>query len=246
VKRVALVVQHHPADAPGAVARELGARGVELRTVRGSEGEAVPSSIADVAGLVVMGGPFSIDDVETHPYLATELALIRSAIRAGVPILGVCLGAQLLARALGGGVARGAAPEIGWLSVQRSLSEPDPLFDGVPADFVPFHWHGDAIVLPSDADADVKVVRLARSALADVQAFRVGSESSATYGLQFHLESDAAMIEEMVRAFDGELLARGIDGATLLRESRARLVEQERLGRLIFGRWAEAVVRGRM
>ena len=88
MKRVALIVQHHSADAPGAVARELEARGVELRTVRASEGDTVPPSIADVAGLVVMGGPFSIDDVEAHPYLVAELALIRSAVRAGVPILG--------------------------------------------------------------------------------------------------------------------------------------------------------------
>jgi GMP synthase (glutamine-hydrolysing) len=243
VSRFALVVQHHAADGPGAVARELRARGVELRDVRGFAGDPVPSSIGGASALVVMGGPFSVDDVDDPPSLRRELELIASALQAGVPVLGICLGAQLLARALGGGVARGKAPEIGWLPVDRSpFPVPDPLFEGVPARFVPFHWHADAIVLPPTAG----VARLARSEIADVQAFRVGGPSSGAYGLQFHLESDRAMIETMVRSFEAELRERGIDGASLLAETAPRLDAQDQLARLIFGRWADTVARSGM
>jgi GMP synthase-like glutamine amidotransferase len=223
-----LLVQHHPADAPGAIARELRARAVPVRDVRGYEGDEIPTSVAGLLGLVVMGGPMAADDVETYPFLASEQRLVEAALDAQIPVLGVCLGAQILALALGGAVARGAASEIGWHEVER-VETLDPLFDGVPPTFRPFHWHEDSIALPPGATL------LARSRVTAVQAFRKGE----AYGLQFHLESDRAMVEAMVRGFGGgQAVAKQ---ATL--DTPACLAEQERLAAAVFGRWAEGVAR---
>jgi GMP synthase (glutamine-hydrolysing) len=229
MSRFAFVVQHHVVDSPGAIARELVRAGIEPRDVRGFAGDEVPAAIADAAALVVMGGPMGADDEEAYPFLRAELRLIDSALKENVPILGVCLGAQLLARALGGGVVRDAAREIGWFPVARTAgSEKDPLFDGLPDPFVPFHWHADSIVLPPRA------VRLARSERAEVQAFRAGA---ASYGLQFHLESDEAMIAAMLQAFGGELGAQRVDLARVRTETAERIGEQSRLGEIVFRRW---------
>jgi GMP synthase-like glutamine amidotransferase len=233
----ALVVQHDPADTPGAVACALDRAGIEARDVRGFAGDVVPEAIGDAAALVVMGGPMAADDLEAHPFLRLELRLIASALNAHVPILGICLGAQLLAVALSGGVVREGACEIGWCAVEQTElpGDRDPLFEALPAHFVPFHWHADAIVLPPGA------TRLARSDRTVVQAYRAGPPSRCTYGLQFHLESDAGMIRTMMRSFAGELRAKGIDASALEAETRRRIGEQERLAEIFFRRWTELV-----
>ncbi len=148
---LALLVQHHPADGPGAIGRELRAKGVVLREVRGYAGEEIPASVEGAAALLVMGGPMSADDVLDHPRLGAERRLVQSAIDARIPVLGVCLGSQLIARVLGGTVARAPTKEIGWHDVEREGGGDDPFFEGVPATFCPFHWHEDAIGLPPGA-----------------------------------------------------------------------------------------------
>ncbi len=227
--REVLVVRHDAADGSGAIGRELLARGVTVREVRGYEGGEVPGAIGDASALVVMGGPMSAGDVDAFPFLATEARLIASAVAARVPVLGVCLGSQLVASALGGGVVRAPQKEIGWHEVRREAS--DPLFDLLPKTLTPFHWHEDAIVLPPGATL------LARSATTPVQAFRVG----ATYGLQFHLEMDAEMIETMAESFAGELREASIDSRAVAAETRARIAEQERLATILFGAWADQI-----
>jgi GMP synthase (glutamine-hydrolysing) len=229
VTRQVLVVRHDAADGSGAIGDALGARGVTAREVRGYEGGAVPESIGDAAALVVMGGPMSADDDRAFPFLTVEKRLIASAIAARVPVLGVCLGSQIVASVLGGRVVRAPAKEIGWHPVYRDAS--DPLLDLLPKTFTPFHWHEDAIVLPPGATL------LARSAMTDVQAFRVG----ATCGLQFHLEMNAAMIETMATSFADEPREASIDPRAIAMETRAHIAAQERLATLVFGAWAEAI-----
>jgi GMP synthase (glutamine-hydrolysing) len=230
--REALVLLHHPADGLGAIGRELRAREVSLRVVRAHEGGAVPATAKGASALVVMGGPMSCDDERAHPFLADEKRLIASALDAHLPILGVCLGAQLLASVLGASVAPAPAKEIGWHEVHRAYGEArDPLFDLLPRAFTPFHWHGDALALPPGATG------LAHSAQTPVQAFRHG----AAYGIQFHLESDAAMIAQMAASFEDELRAEGIAADALASTTRAHIDAQQRLGALLFGAWADGV-----
>jgi GMP synthase (glutamine-hydrolysing) len=227
---VALIVLHHEADSPGAIARELRARGVGLREVRGYRGDPIPTTIGDASALVVMGGPMSVDDERAHPSLALEKRLIALGLEARIPVLGVCLGAQLLASVLGGRVARADAREIGWHEVHREAN--DPLFDRLPRRFTTFHWHGDAIALPPGATL------LARSAATEVQAFRFG----AAHGVQFHLESDAEMIEALSSSFASDLRDEHIDPHALASATRAHIEEQETLAGRFFGGWADELV----
>jgi GMP synthase (glutamine-hydrolysing) len=208
--REAIIVTHHPLDAPGAIARELLVRGVTLREVRAYAG----------------------DDDAAHPFLAAEKRLLAAATSAGAHVLGVCLGSQLLACANGGGIVRaGVRPmEIGWYEVERSGD--DPLFDALPAKLTPFHWHGDLIVAPLDA------VVLARSRVTPVQAFRVGERA---YGIQFHLESTAAMIDAMARDGADELASEGLDLGAIEEATRAYIGQQERLAARFFGAWADEI-----
>ncbi len=232
----AILVTHHPLDGPGVIARELLHRGVTLREVRAYAGDAIPASLDRASALVVMGGPMAADDEADHPFLAAEKRLLAAATSAGVHVLGVCLGAQLLACATGGGIVRGGVrpTEIGWYEVERSGR--DPLFDALPAKLTPFHWHGDLIVPPPRA------LLLARSRATPVQAFRLGERA---YGIQFHLESTAPMIDAMVRDGAEEIASQGLDVGAVEEATRAYIGHQEELAARFFGAWADGIARGR-
>jgi GMP synthase (glutamine-hydrolysing) len=193
-----VAIQHVPFEGPGLIAEVASLRGLELRPCHPYRGDPLPA-MDEIDGLVVMGGPMGVFDTAEHPYLAREVELIAAVVEAGRPVLGVCLGAQLMARALGAAVYRGGQAEIGFGSV--SLTEAgreDPVLssvdredagnvgrkDAVPGspglETVPVvHWHQDTFDLPFGA------LCLARSALYPHQAFRVGERA---YGLQFHVE----------------------------------------------------------
>lgn len=182
----AFVVQHVPFEGPAMIDRALRRAGAYVHVVRADLGQQLPDT-SDVDVLVVMGGPMrALDDTE-HPHLADERSLLRACIEADVPVLGVCLGAQLLAAALGARVFTGPAPEIGLGTVTLTdAGAADPAL-GAGASFktatVPvLHWHGDTFDLPGDAQL------LAWSQAYAHQAFRVGR----AYGLQFHVEMDTA------------------------------------------------------
>jgi GMP synthase (glutamine-hydrolysing) len=138
-------------------------------------------------GIIAMGGPMSVNDADAHPWLVDELEAIREAVRAGLPYWGVCLGAQLLAAALGGNVRRGATPEVGVTPVSLAPSSVgDPVFSACPAEFTALHWHGDTFDLPPGA------ALLASTPQYPHQALRWGQVA---YGLQFHVETDASLAE---------------------------------------------------
>jgi GMP synthase (glutamine-hydrolysing) len=158
-------------------------RATQKRFVRPLEGEALPAA-AEVAGAVLMGGPMNVDDVARYPDLAREHEWIEELLAADVPLLGVCLGAQLLARALGAAVRPGPEPEIGWAPIEVIAAD-DPIVGPLAPSTTVLHWHGDAFDLPAGAEL------LARSARTEVQAFRRGS----AYGLLFHAEADAALVD---------------------------------------------------
>lgn len=220
-----LAFRHVPFEDVGQIRGVLEARGVAVEAVDlYREGTAVPD-VRDAAGLIFMGGPMSVND--GLPYLEQEITIIREAVGRGQPVLGVCLGAQLLARALGARVYRNPVKEIGWYEIETTAAAAgDPLFGGLPRRQVVFQWHGETFDLPAGAEL------LAKSEACRHQAFRVGRGA---YGLQFHAEVTAAMIVDWccqdancgdMREVEGPIDARLHEGA--MRELSERL----------FGGWA--------
>jgi GMP synthase (glutamine-hydrolysing) len=198
--------------------------------VRAFAGERIPELRDEILGLVVMGGPMSVYETDRFPHLRQEIRLIEQSVAADRPVLGICLGSQMLASALGAPVVKGRK-EIGWHRVV--LSEDalvDPVFKGLESSFIAFHWHGDVFSLPSGATS------LARSNLTEHQAFRHGSSA---YGVLFHLEVTAETVEAMASAFSDELRQVGGTLASLLSESAEHLPPLAERGGKVFGVWAD-------
>ena len=201
MSRPALVLQHAPWEGPGLIGEALTAAGVsvETRTVVDDPAAALPDP-EDLAALVVMGGPMGATQDAAHPGLPAERVLLAAAARAGIPVLGVCLGMQLLAVALGARLLPGHGAEVGYAPIDRLA--PDPVLDRLgPAPSV-LHWHDDAVELPPGATL------LARSARTPVQAFRAGS----ALGLQFHPEVDDTLLATWLStpAMVDDLVAHGV------------------------------------
>lgn len=225
-----LAIQHVEPETTGLIGEALSEGGARLTTVRVFEGEPVPAGIAPHDALVVMGGPMGVYEADRHPHLADEIELIRRAVESDVPVLGVCLGSQLLAAALGSSV-RPAQRELGWLPVTLTPEgAADPLFAGLPPTFTVFHWHGDAFAPPPGS------VALASSDLTPCQAFRHGAH----VGLLFHME----MSESMIRALVEQDIASGYADAAArraLEEMQDRLPAIRPLARKVFGRVSDAI-----
>jgi GMP synthase-like glutamine amidotransferase len=208
-----VVLQHVTYEGPGAIGVAVADAGADLSVVRLDRGESVPEgdAVAEMTGLVVMGGPMGVHD--ELPWLEPERALVRSAVEAELPVLGVCLGAQQLAVALGGIVTKGPEPECGVGEVHLTNGAiGDPLFGLAPTPLPCVHWHGDTFSMPEGA------VRLARNEAYENQAFRFGRSA---YGLQFHVEVTGSLVAHwgphlppgvFVRASDVAHVARAGEG----------------------------------
>lgn len=228
----ALVIQHVAVEGPGALGEALRARGVTLRPVRVFAGDPVPAC-CDAEALVVMGGPMGVYEDDRHPHLRDERRLIESALAAGQPIIGTCLGSQLLASALGARVYPNSRKEIGWYEVALAgAAADDALFAGAPPRFTPVHWHGDVFDLPAGA------AHLASSAITPHQAFRHGSNA---WGLLFHLELDRPQLDSWLTAFADEMAAAGIAPAAITAAADQHLAAARAVGARVFDRFAALV-----
>jgi GMP synthase (glutamine-hydrolysing) len=211
--REVIVLQHAPCETLGAIENAIAASRTNVHCVRTCAGDHVPTSMGSAGGLIVMGGPMGVYEEARFPFLRPELRLIEQALAGNLPILGTCLGSQLLAAALGASVRKGLRKEIGWHRVDlEPEAGADSLFREAPIGFDAFHWHGDVFDLPANA------VRLARSALTECQAFRYGEHA---YGILFHMEVTPDTIAGMIEAFTDELQDEGIDAAELASKTAA-------------------------
>ena len=185
-----LVFQHDPFEDLGIFAEIMERRGADYRVFRLHHGEMPTDDWKSVGALIILGGPMSVDEEKDFPFLRWEKKIIRAAIDDNVPVLGVCLGAQLIAATLGTKIFRGPVKEIGWSPISITPhGQVDSLLGYLPENATVFQWHGDSFELPSGA------IHLATSANYQNQAFRVGKY---IYGLQFHLEVTPSMIERWI------------------------------------------------
>jgi GMP synthase-like glutamine amidotransferase len=224
-----LIIAHDTLAPSGHLGRLLTKRRLAYRTLRLHLGDPIPSDLRRFKAIVSLGGTISAKDDELSPCFRDEVPFLRSAVVAGIPVLGICLGAQLLARALGGSVRRAPVEERGWSTVRLTpAGERDPLFAGIASPLRAFHWHQDTFVLPPGAEL------LATGDACRNQAFRFAM----AWGVQFHPEIDAGMIEAWSIGTE--------DFVELRRVQAALLPAWQRRSSILFGnflRMAECVGR---
>ncbi len=176
-----VVFQHDPHETAGILGNVLLDLGHQLRVIELYRGPGVPPDLDDVDGVVSMGGPMNVDEADKHPWMNAELAFLKMAHERNKPVVGICLGAQLIGAALGGKVAAMATPEVGFSNVRLAFpGTTDPIYQGIPWDSPQCHFHGQEVSqLPPDATP------LAGSKACKNQAFKVGLT---TYAFQYHFE----------------------------------------------------------
>lgn len=189
--RKILVCQHVAYEPLGTLNPLLKQNGLRIRYVNFGRDPHAKPDLEDYYGLIILGGPMSVWEEKEFPFLKHEIKLIAEAIKKNLPVLGVCLGAQLIAKALGAEVGRHTAKEIGWYDVSLTdEGKKDRLLKYIREQEKIFQWHQDTFTIPKDA------VLLATTPMCNSQAFRFGEK---VYGLQFHLEADEGMIERWLK-----------------------------------------------
>jgi len=230
-----LVFQHVPYEPLGTLDPLLKEAGFRLRYVNFGRNPETRPTLDRYEALIVLGGPMNSDQIEHYPNLVTEVDVIREAVDRDMSVLGICLGAQLLAKALGGTVSRNATREIGWYDVQLTKDgQTDPVLSTFDRRQQVFQWHEDGIGLPPDA------VHLASSDASAVQAFRYGEHA---YGFQFHLEADESLIERWLTVPDNRATladeAGRVDPDGIRARTPRSIAALKSLSRETFTRWID-------
>ncbi len=182
------LLQHVPFEGLGSIESWATNRAMTVSSTRLFAGESLPRSLDGIQLLVIMGGPMSVHDESEYPWLVLEKAFIKDAIKAKIPIVGICLGGQLLSEALGGAVTKNEHREIGWGPVTRSKDCPSALSEMIPETFPAFHWHGETFDIPEGAR------RIASSEACRNQGFIWNNHVLA---LQFHMEASVELATEL-------------------------------------------------
>jgi GMP synthase (glutamine-hydrolysing) len=226
-----LVCQHVAFEILGTLDPLLRRAGFRIRYVNFGRDPHAQPSLDGYAGVVILGGPMNVDQTARHPHLLTELRLIDQALDKAIPVLGICLGAQLIAKALGAGVRQNGEKEIGWYDVTLTKEgKTDPVLAHFRDTEKVFQWHGDTFDVPGEAE------RLAVSSGCQNQAFRFRSN---VYAFQFHLEVDEPLIARWlsvpIHRKELESLKGRIDPDTIRRETSVHVDGLKRLSDRTFG-----------
>jgi GMP synthase (glutamine-hydrolysing) len=226
-----LVCQHVPHEILGTLNPLLKRAGFRIRYVNFARHPDAQPSLEGYDGLVVLGGPMSVNDAHRLPHLTIEMKLIEEAMKKNLPVLGICLGAQLIAKTLGADVYPNREKEIGWYDISPTdAAENDPLLAAFDQTEKIFQWHGETFDMPLTS------LHLAFSSLCANQAFRYGSN---VYGFQFHLEVDERMIHRWLRVSENRAevaaLGRGITADSINADTPAHIQRLHQLSDAVFG-----------
>ncbi len=223
------IFRHLPTEGPGYFATFLERHSIPWELVAIDRYDAVPTKLNGYSGLVFMGGPMSVND--SLPWIAKELALISDAVTTDIPVLGHCLGGQLMAKALGGVVTKNAVKEIGWGAVQVPENEAARAWFGELRSFTSFHWHGETFSLPAGAK------RVLESAHCANQGFVMGKHLA----LQCHVEMTETMIDDWCKAGTEEITASPGPAvqsvAQIKRDTTQKLAELHVVADGLYTRW---------
>ena len=188
-----LFIKHIAIEGPGSMAEFFGSTTWGTKTIDLSQGKSLPQDLTQIQAVVLLGGPMNVYEEDKFPFLRQENHFLRKVIEQGLPFLGICLGAQLLAKAGGARIKKASQKEEGWHRVNlNEAGKRDPLFQGLEKEFSVFQWHEDSFDIPAGG------ILLASSAVGINQAFRLGSNA---YGLQFHIEVTPEMIEDWMKEY---------------------------------------------
>jgi len=227
-----LIFRHTAGEGPGYFATFLEAHSVPYSLIKIDEGDAVPASAADAAGLCFMGGPMSVND--DLPWIPPVLDLIRDAVARNVPVIGHCLGGQLMSKALGGTISRNPVKEIGWGKV-RTVDPIAKEWLGDATEFDAFHWHGETFSIPQGA------TRLLESAYCTNQAYVLGPH----LGMQCHVEMTEAMIRLWCRQWAEEGVPAGPSVLTpeeMMSDMEARIQRMRQFSDRLYTHWIGGLV----
>lgn len=201
-----LYLTHIDIEGPETLGDFFSRKGVPAKTLNLHNGDPLPENLDGITAVVCLGGPMNVYEEDKYAFLAPETAFIQKLCAAQIPYLGICLGSQLLAKALGARVAKSPVKEIGFYDASLTpVGEADPLFKGITTDFPVYHWHEDMWLLPQGA------LLLASGSGCPNQAFRYGKNA---YGLQFHVE----ITDEIIRSWADAYIAENPECESLKRK----------------------------
>jgi GMP synthase-like glutamine amidotransferase len=231
-----LIFRHSPTEGPGYFTTFLDRHGIPWRLVRIDAGDAVPENLNGVSGLCLMGGPMSVND--DLPWIQPVLGLIRQAVASDIPVIGHCLGGQLMSKALGGTVSLNPVKEIGWGDVR--VTDPDaarPWLGDASQPMLGFHWHGETFSLPPGAS------RILESAYCANQAFVLDGRH---IGMQCHVEMTPELVASWCDNGAAEIAASQSPGVqmpgAIQTDLQARTARLHRLADKIYSRWIQGLI----
>jgi GMP synthase-like glutamine amidotransferase len=218
-RKPVLLVQHAPHEHPAALRRALESQGVNTLWIHPYRGENYPD-VDEISGMVSLGGPMGANDEAEHPWISAECELIRQVVLKDKPIVGICLGGQMMAKALGGRVEKHVTSEIGWFPIRvNATGKKDRILGAAGSNPTVYHWHGDTFFPPSDAEL------LASSQACPRQAYRIGEK---VYGFQFHPEADHQLVGEWlsIEGVEQEIVAaQKLHGTTTVQDAETQIRE---------------------
>ncbi len=227
-----LIIKHIEIEGPGSIEEFFRNTAWNLKIINLGKGEKFLDSLQDIEAIISLGGPMNVYEETRYPFLKNENAFLRKVLKEEIPVLGICLGAQLLAKACGAKIRKADTKEIGWYKVNLTDGgRCDPLFAGLPKELTVFEWHADTFEIPKGAQL------LAESESCPNQVFRFGKNA---YGMQFHIEVTPNMIETWINQYAKEEIAE-VDGKNMLIEAYKRNEIFQRQADLIYLNFARII-----